>query len=94
MTKKGRSGILDEVGGLHDVEIKKNGIFTLADHGNLADHGVEIKKNGSSKLAEHESVANQHRREANKASKHAKRSVHVVRFEQSVDVVKGVGAGG
>ena len=33
ITKKGRSDILDEVGGLHEVETKKNGSLAWAGHG-------------------------------------------------------------
>ena len=81
----------------HGIQIKKKCQTTLDEVGScaLAEHGVEIKKRGSFTLADHESVANQHAGEADKASKHAKRSVHVVRFEQSVDVViVGVGCSG
>ena len=75
ITKNGQSGILDEVVGLHGLEIKKNGSFKLADHGTLADHGVEIKKNGSFKLADQEIAANQPTGVAGRASKQASNAI-------------------
>ena len=84
----------------HGSEVKKNGCFKSSNH----DHEKsKIKKSGSFKVADHgsltacddTSVANRHIGEANKASKHAKRSqaVHVARCEQAFDVVQIVAVG-